>query len=113
MHVFPIAKKIRPGIQIWRLVERLVNILKVEGKQKCPEFCDEDGFQLYAAVLESVIHPILIRMQRYKHHKGNVSKDLEVEYFIRISRSPSRGALNKAMYQGLGDSVINHIHRWE
>ena len=69
MHVFPIAKKIRPGIQIWRLVERLVNILKVEGKQKCPEFCDEDGFQLYAAVLESVIHPILRRMQRYKHHK--------------------------------------------
>ena len=80
MHVFFIANETRSGIHIWIWVERLVNIYKAEVKHKCTTFCDEDGFQIYAAVLESVIHPILRRMQGYNHHKDDTNKELEVEY---------------------------------
>ena len=40
MRVFTIAKKTRYGIHIWRWVERLVKVLKVEGKHNCPAFCN-------------------------------------------------------------------------
>ena len=78
MHVFPI-EIFFSGIHIWRWVERLVNILRVDSKYNCPAFHDEDGFQLYAAVLESVMHPVLKRMQVNKYHKDNIVKDLEVD----------------------------------
>ena len=113
MHFLPIANKTRSGTHIWRLVEHLVNILKVEGKQNCPALCDEYGLQLYTHVLELVIKPILRRTQRDKHHKENIAKDLEVEYWIRISRSPKRGDSNESMDQLLVDSVIKLIHRRE
>ena len=110
MHVIPFENKTRSGIHIWHWVERLENILKVEGKHNCPAFCDEDGFQLYTNVLESVIQNIFRITKRDKHHKDDIAKELEVEYWIRRARSPRREALNEAMDQGLGDSEINLIH---
>ena len=87
-------------------------ILKIEGKHNCTAFCDEDVFQLYISVLESVIHTIIRIIKRYKHYKENIAKDLEAEHWIRIDRSPRKGYLNEAMYQGLGESVTKLIHRW-
>ena len=52
-------------------------------------------------------------MQRDKHRKADISKDLEVDYWIRLVKSPGRGALNEVIYQALGESVIDLIHRWE
>ena len=94
-------------------MERLVKNIESEGKQNCPAFYDEDGFQLYAAVLEAVLNPILRCMQRDRRHKDGVSKELEVEYWIRLARSPRMGDLNEVTYQVLEDSVIKLIHRWE
>ena len=61
-------------------MERLVKTLKSEGKHNFPSFYDDDGLQLYAAVLETLIHPILRHMQRYISHKDEIYKDLQVEY---------------------------------
>ena len=52
-------------------------------------------------------------MQRDKYHKDDIAKYLEVDYWIRLVKSPGRGALNEVIYQALGESVIDLIHRWE
>ena len=112
MNVFPMANKTRSGTHIWRWVDHLVNIFKVKVKQNFPAFYDED-FQLYAMVLESVIYPILRIMQIDKHNKDDIAMELQVNYWIGISRYLSRGVLNESMDQGLGESVIKMIHIWE
>ena len=95
MQLFPITNKIRYGFHIHLWAERLVKIFKVKGKQNCPAFCDKHGFQIYTAVLESVINYILGIMQRYKHHKDDIAKELVVELWIRLSIYPRKLSLNK------------------
>ncbi len=94
MHVIPLVNVTRSGIAIRTWVERLVATLKGEGKTDCPAFCDDEGYQLYASTLESVIHPILRKMQRDPSHKDVIPPSLDVTLWYLLARSCRRGAEN-------------------
>ena len=57
----------------WNFFSKLLN---KKATHNFPGFFDEYGFQLYSAVLEVIIHTILRRMQIYRCHKDEISKDL-------------------------------------
>ena len=112
MHVFPLSSVTNSGIPIRLWVERLVNVLKEEGKVNCPAFCDEEGYQLYASVLEEVYHPILKQMQADPNHKNVIPHGLDVTKWYLLSRSLRRGAENQAVSNGVDDTTVNLVHRW-
>ena len=93
-------------------VERLVTLLKDEGKTDCPAFCDEEGYILYASVLEEVIHPILKRMQTDPLHRDVIPGSLDVTAWYLLARSCRRGAENEALDRNLDSDTINLVHRW-
>ena len=112
MHVIPLVNFTRSGIPIRTWVERLVAVLRREGKSACPAFCDEEGFQLYASALEVVIHPILKKMQKDPLHKDVIPKSLDVTLWYLLARSCRRGAENEALDRNLDGETINLVHRW-
>ena len=112
MHVFPLANVTSSGIAIRLWVERLVKLLKEERKVECPAFCDNEGYQLYASVLEEVYHPILTQMQSDPNHRDVIPRGLDVTKWYMLSRSLRRGAENQALDNDIDDTTIELVHRW-
>ena len=112
MHVFPLASVTRSGIRIRLWLERLVRLLRVEGKTDCPAFCDEEGFQLTTADLEAVMHPILRKLQDDEAYPDVVLAGMVVDVEFRLARSLRRGSESEALDQGLPASTINLVNRW-
>ena len=46
MHLLPLINVTQPGIRIRLWLERLVALLKAEGRTNFPAFCDEEGYML-------------------------------------------------------------------
>ncbi len=112
MHVFPLASVTRSGIRIRLWLERLVRLLRTEGKTGCPAFCDEDGYQLSAADLEAVMHPILRRLQSDESKPDVILPGLDVETEFRMARSLRRGSESEALDQGVPESTVRLVNRW-
>ena len=112
MHVIPIANQTRSGINVRLWLERLVSLLKQEGKTNCPAFCDRDSYLLRPSDIEGVIHPILREMQDLPKYHDVIPRSLDVSVWYRLERSCRRGAENTALDQGLHPNVINFVHRW-
>ena len=67
MHILPLANLTLSGISIHMCLERLVSLIKEEGKTNCPTFCDTECYMLSAAAIESVFNPILEVIQIYRN----------------------------------------------
>ena len=112
MHVFPLANTTRSGIRIRIWLERLVKLLRDEGKSSCPAFCDKNSFQLTLADLEATLHPLLEELQIDDSFPGIIPRGVNVRVWWRLARSLRRGAEAEALDQGVSDLVIKFIHRW-
>ena len=112
MHVFPIVNVTQSGIAVRLWVERLVALLKEEGKVDCPAFCDEEGYQLYASVIEEIFQPILVKMQSDPNHKNVVARTLDVSKWYLVARSLRRGAESQAINNGIQKPTIDLVNRW-
>ena len=112
MHVFPLANVTRSGIRIRLWIERLVRLLREEGKTNCPAFCDEEGYQLSTLDLEAVMHPVIRKLQSDPAYPDAVPAGLNVEESFRMARSLRRGSENEALDQGLPESTIKMVNRW-
>ena len=51
MHLFPLVNVTSSGIRIRMWLERLVSLLKEEGNNNFPAFCDVEGYMLSAAAI--------------------------------------------------------------
>ena len=76
MHIFPLVNITSSGIMIHLWLERLVALIKEEGKNNFPDLCDMEGYMLSAAAIESVLHTILeeIQIHRYRNEAPFVTK---------------------------------------
>ena len=76
MNITPLVNVTLSGISIRIWLERLIVLLKEEGKTNCPDFCDMEGYMLSAAAIESVLHTILeeIQIHRYRNEAPFVTK---------------------------------------
>ena len=66
LNILPLVDVTSSGIRIHMWLDRLVDLLREEGKNNCPAFCDMKGYMLSAAAIESVFHPI---MEEIKIHR--------------------------------------------
>ena len=112
MHVFPLANITRSGVRIRVWLERLVKLLRDEGKTGCPAFCDVDSYQLSLSYLEAVMHPFLEGLQKDPLFPNVITKGVDVRVWWRLARSLRRGAEVEALEQGVSDTVIKFVHRW-
>ena len=112
MHVFPLANITRSGIRIRVWLERLVSLLRTEGKTGCPAFCDKNGYLLTLADLEATMHPLLEVLQKDDSFPGVIPRGVNVRIWWRLARSLRRGAEVEALEQGVSELDIKFIHRW-
>ena len=59
MYMLPLITVNQSGIIIPVWLERLVYLLKSEGRTNCSYFCDKEGYMLSASSIESVFKPIM------------------------------------------------------
>ena len=87
MHVFSLENTTRTGIRVRVWLERVVRILRTEGENECPAFCDEDGFILTHQQVEKVLHPIIELLQGSAGLEQALPEGVDVEMFYRYDRS--------------------------
>ena len=113
MHLLPLINVNQSGIRIRVLLERLLTLLKAEGKTGCPVFCDEEGKILLARSIESIFHPIMEEIQEYRDRslEDSIPRRLEANNHYQCNRSLRRGADNQELENGFENSVINFVYR--
>ena len=67
MRLLPLINVTQSEISILVWVEILVGLLRAEGRNNFPEFCDEEGYMLSGISIESVFHPILGEIQEHRY----------------------------------------------
>ena len=112
MHLISLANVSRLGIRYRVWLERVVRILKEEGKQEGPAFCDEEGYMLSSGAIETVFQPFLSEMQEEERFRQWLPQGLDVEDNYKCSRSSRRGSEVSALNQDLKETTINFVHRW-
>ena len=80
MNILSLENVTFSGIRIRMLLERLVSLLKEEGKTNLPKLYDMDCYMLSAAAIESVFHPIMEEIQIYRdiNLDDSIPRDLNV-----------------------------------
>ncbi len=99
-------------IPVRRWLERIVFILKDEGKDKFvgPAICDETGYALDSWKLNQEFHS---RLESVRETHGElIDRDIDIEEKFSIFRSFRRGATTRAKEMGVQDSVISMNNRW-
>ena len=66
IHLLPLVNVTPLGIRIRIWLDRLVALLKEEGKTNCPALCDMEVYMLSAAATQSVFHPIMEEIQIHR-----------------------------------------------
>ncbi len=99
-------------IPIRKSIERLVGVLKVEGRDKSvgPALCDVNGFVLDSWVINGEFHRQLEKVRL--DHWDLIDRDIDIEDRFSIFRSFRRGATTRAKEMKAGDSVISMNNRW-
>ena len=96
---------------VWQL-ERVVKILREEGKKDCPAFCDEEGFILTPSQIEEVFHPIIEELQDSEGLSDDLPAGVDIETFYRCARSFRRGAATTALVHKVKRESIEFVNRW-
>ena len=112
MHVFSLANNNTSGTRVRSWLERVVDILKDEGKRGCPAFCDEEGFMLQSDQVEGIMHPILTALQGTSGLEQALPVGIDVETFYRCERSFRRGSENTALVRKVCKGTIEFVNRW-
>lgn len=109
-----LARSTSSGIQIGKWVDRLVKILKAEGRDSLgapgPAFCDERGFVLSSGKVNELFHEELIKVQ--EAHSGLIHREVDVTEIYNIHRSLRRGATSRASELNYTETMINLNNRW-
>ena len=112
MHAFSLANVTRSGIRVRVWLERVVKILKDEGKRNCPAFCDEEGYILTSQQIEDVFHPIIEELQGSEGLSDDLPAGVDISTFYRCSRSFRRGAATTAVVHKVKREAIEFVNRW-
>ena len=112
MHVFSLANVTHSGIRVRVWLERVVQILRREGKRECPAFCDEDGYIMSHDQVEEVMHPIINSLQGSTGMGQALPEGVDVEAFYRCDRSFRRGSATTALVQKVKRESIEFVNRW-
>ena len=99
MHLLPLLNVTLSGIRIRMWLERLLALLKEEGKKNCPAFCDMEGYMLSVTAILSVFHPILgdIHIQRDRKLADSIPRGLNVRENYRCNCYFGIGEINQAL----------------
>ena len=81
MNLLPLINVSQSGIRILFWLERLVNLLKAEGRNNLLQFYNKEGNMLSAISIESEFHPILgkIKEHRDKSLTDSIPKGLDAK----------------------------------
>ena len=112
MHVFSLANTTRSGVRVRVWLERVVRILRTEGKKECPAFCDEEGFILSHQQVEEVLHPIIELLQGSAGLEQALPEGVDVATFYRCDRSFRRGSATTALVHKVKRETIEFVNRW-
>jgi hypothetical protein len=101
------------GIAIRRWTERVVFILKKEGRavgEPGPALCDKDGFVLTSTYLNDEMHDMLEKIQMER--RDLIPADVKIREIYKIYRTWRRGVTIRANELNYSDTVINFNNRW-
>ena len=97
-------------IRVW--VERLVLVLRGEGKDKRigPAICEMDGFVMRRARINQLLHEMLLKVQRERSDLLPAAVDVKDKFSIH--RSFRRGAHTRAREMEVPETTIDMNNRW-
>jgi hypothetical protein len=102
------------GIPIRKWIDRLVAVLRSEGKDKGglgPAFCSQSGYVLSYRKMDWEFHKALQQVQEV--HPELIAMGLEVGELYHINRSLRRGVTSRATELCLSQTIIDTNNRWK
>ena len=114
MHLIYLVNVTLSGISNCMWLESLLALIKTEGNNNCPAFCDMEGYMLYAAVIERMFHPIMgdIQIHRDRNLEESIPRGMNVREHCWCNRSFHRGVEKQLLDNGVEKNVMNFVHRW-
>ena len=110
MHCFLIASTTKSGVKVPFWLEQEVHILILEGKSDCPALCNEEGFLLSEATVESVLHWAL---EEIKESGSNlVPRVIDIQENYHCFHLSCQGAEIQAWNNGISLTTIEFVHHW-
>jgi hypothetical protein len=110
----PLVNVTKSGIPVRKWIERLINILSLEGRgstaEPGPAFCDEKGFVVTYSYMNQLFHEELEKIQQA--NPDLIFPDVDVCEIYNLYRSLRRGATSRANALNYTDTVINTNNRW-
>ena len=111
--MLPLAATSKSGIKTRVIVDRLVEVLKKEGKttgELAPAICHTTGLSISRTELNNEFISELEKIQ--ESHPHLIAKAVDVAGTYNIYRSLRRGATSRATAVGLGQPEIERNNRW-
>ena len=111
--MLPLAATSKSGIKTRVIVDRLVEVLKKEGKttgELAPAICHTTGLSISRTELNNEFISELEKIQ--ESHPQLIAKAVDVAGTYNIYRSLRRGATSRATAVGLGQPEIERNNRW-
>ena len=111
--LLPLAAKTKSGIKTRMVIDRLVEVLKSEGKTTgalAPAICHSTGLSISRTELNNEFISALEKIQ--DSHPQLIAKVVDVAGTYNIYRSLRRGATSRATAVGLGQPEIERNNRW-
>ena len=108
-----VVGKTASGIPVRRWIERLVGVLRSEGKDKGnlgPAFCVPNGNVISYRNMDGEFHRALQQVQ--EGHPELISWDLVVGELYHINRSLRKGVTTRATELKLSQTIIDMNNRW-
>ena len=100
------------GIPNRKWLERLVHLLRTEGRHKevGPAFCDQEGFVISSSFLNKELHQLLSNLQGSRPNL--IAQDVTVTEAYNVYRSFRRGATTHAREAKVPKDIIETNNRW-
>ena len=110
--IFCLANVSNSGIPNRRWLERLVRLLRLEGRHReaGPVFCDSEGFVLNSSTLNKELHQMLSNLQMSR--PDLIANDIMVTETYNVYRSFRRGATTRAWETKVPKDIIEGNNRW-
>jgi hypothetical protein len=106
-----VSKSSYLGFKFRWWLERLVGLLKLEGKDKTagPAFYDEEGYAIRSSKMDE---EFIFQLERVQLETDIIPRDIEVAEHFGIFRSIRIGSETWATERKVEPQTINLIHRW-
>ena len=111
--MLPFAAVTKSGIEVRKILDRLVAVLKNEGRNHgplAPALCHVNGLSISRTELNNEFICALELIQ--DNHPHLIAKNIDVAGTYNIYRSLRRGATSRATVVGLGQPEIERNNRW-